>query len=47
MPLPLSNFFILVICATDIWSAISLTFEEGEFDIMTRKPRSKDEHLLS
>jgi len=47
MPLPLSNVFILVICITDIWPVISLAFEEGEFDIMTRKPRSKDEHLLS
>ena len=39
---------MLVICVgTDIWPALSLAYEEAELDIMTRKPRRKDEHLVS
>lgn len=48
MPLPLSSIYMLVICVgTDIWPAISLAYEEAELDVMTRKPRTKDEHLVS
>ena len=48
LPLPLSNTFILVICVgTDILPAISFAYEEAEIDIMTRKPRKKDDHLVS
>ena len=32
---------------TDIVPAISFAFEEGELDIMIRKPRSKDVRLVS
>ena len=48
IPLPLSNIFMLVICVgTDIYPALSLAYEESEFDIMTRKPRKIDDHLVS
>ena len=48
IPLPLSNIFMLCICVgTDIYPAISLAYEESEFDIMTRKPRKMDDHLVS
>lgn len=48
LPLPLSNIFILVICiGTDILPAISFAYEEAEIDIMTRKPRKKEDHLVS
>ncbi|CAD8072686.1 unnamed protein product [Paramecium sonneborni] len=48
LPLPLSNSFILTICiGTDILPAISFAYEEAEIDIMTRKPRKKDDHLVS
>ena len=47
-PLPLSSMFVLCICVgTDILPAISLAYEEAEIDIMTRKPRSKGDHLVS
>ncbi|EGR27496.1 K antiporter P-type alpha subunit family protein, putative [Ichthyophthirius multifiliis] len=47
-PLPLSSMFVLCICVgTDILPAISLAYEEAEIDIMTRKPRKKDDHLVS
>jgi sodium/potassium-transporting ATPase subunit alpha len=48
IPLPLSNIFMLCICVgTDIYPALSLAYEESEFDIMTRKPRKIDDHLVS
>lgn len=48
LPLPLSSIYMLIICVgTDIWPAISLAYEEAELDVMTRKPRKKDEHLVS
>jgi len=48
LPLPLSSIYMLVICVgTDIWPAISLAYEEAELDVMTRRPRTKDEHLVS
>lgn len=48
IPLPLSNIFMLCICVgTDIYPAISLAYEEPEIDIMTRKPRNRDDRLVS
>lgn len=48
LPLPLSSIYMLVICVgTDVWPAISLAYEEAELDIMTRRPRRKEEHLVS
>ena len=48
IPLPLSNIFMLCICVgTDIYPALSLAYEEAEVDIMTRKPRKIDDHLVS
>lgn len=48
IPLPLSNIFMLCICVgTDIYPALSLAYEEAEVDIMTRRPRKPDEHLVT
>ncbi|KAL4509385.1 hypothetical protein ABPG72_018316 [Tetrahymena utriculariae] len=48
IPLPLSSIYMLVICVgTDVWPAISLAYEEAELDVMTRRPRTKSEHLVS
>lgn len=48
IPLPLSNIFILCTSVgTDIYPALSLAYEEADIDIMTRKPRGPDEHLVS
>lgn len=48
IPLPLTNIYMLCICVgTDIYPAISLASEEAEIDIMTRKPRSKHDHIVS
>jgi sodium/potassium-transporting ATPase subunit alpha len=39
---------MLVICVgTDILPAISLAYEDAELDIMTRRPRRKEEHMVS
>lgn len=48
IPLPLTNIYMLCICVgTDIFPAISLAYESAEIDIMTRKPRAKNDHLVS
>ncbi|EAR95708.2 Na,H/K antiporter P-type ATPase alpha subunit family protein (macronuclear) [Tetrahymena thermophila SB210] len=48
IPLPLTNIYMLCICVgTDIFPAIALAFEEAEIDIMTRRPRSKADHMVS
>ena len=48
IPLPLSNIFMLCVCVgTDIYPAISLAYEEPEVDIMTRKPRNREERLVT
>lgn len=48
LPLPLSNMLMLCICVgTDILPALSLAYEGAELDIMTRRPRTKDEHLVT
>eukprot|EP01017_Pseudomicrothorax_dubius_P041509 TRINITY_DN664_c0_g1_i2.p1 TRINITY_DN664_c0_g1~~TRINITY_DN664_c0_g1_i2.p1 ORF type:complete len:1181 (-),score=249.42 TRINITY_DN664_c0_g1_i2:124-3630(-) len=47
-PLPLSSILILTIdLGTDILPSISLSYEEGEMDIMTRNPRTKWEHMVT
>jgi len=48
IPVPLSSILMLVICVgTDMVPAISFSYEEGEVDIMTRRPRAKDAHLVT
>ena len=48
VPLPLSNIFMLIICVgTDIYPALSLAYEIAEVDIMTRRPRKTNDHLVS
>lgn len=48
LPLPLSSVFMLIICVgTDILPALSLAYEDAELDIMTRRPRTREEHLVS
>lgn len=48
LPLPLSNMLMLAVAVgTDILPAISLAYEAAELDIMTRRPRTKDEHLVT
>jgi sodium/potassium-transporting ATPase subunit alpha len=47
-PLPVSTVIVLYISiGTDLIPAISFAYELGEIDLMTRRPRSKDEHLVS
>ena len=47
-PLPLSSLYMICICVgTDILPAISLAYEEAEMDIMVRKPRPQNDHLVS
>jgi sodium/potassium-transporting ATPase subunit alpha len=48
IPLPLSSILVLCICiGTDMLPAISFSYEVAELDIMTRRPRYKDEHLVT
>lgn len=48
IPLPLSNMLMLCICVgTDILPAISLAYESAEIDIMVRRPRTKNEHMVT
>ena len=47
-PLPVSTVILLYIdIGTDMLPAISFAYEEGELDLMTRKPRSKEDHLVT
>ena len=47
-PIPISSIFMLLFSVvTDMLPAISLAYEEAEPDIMTRKPRSKNDHLVT
>ena len=47
-PLPLSTVLILwVDLGTDMIPSVAFVFEESELDIMTRKPRNQEEHLVS
>lgn len=39
---------MLCICVgTDILPALSLAYETAELDIMTRRPRTKEEHMVT
>lgn len=47
-PIPLSTVLILCIdLGTDLTPSAGFVFEEAELDIMTRKPRNQQEHLVS
>ena len=47
-PLPVTSVIILYIAiGTDLIPAISFAYELGEIDIMTRKPRLKEDHLVT
>ncbi|CAK77664.1 unnamed protein product (macronuclear) [Paramecium tetraurelia] len=48
LPLPLTT--ILVLCVqigTDIFPSMVFVFEDADLDIMTRRPRNSNEHLVS
>lgn len=48
IPLPLSTVLMLCVdLGTDMVPAVSFSFEEPELDIMTRKPRTKNEHMVT
>lgn len=48
MPLPLSTVLILCVdLGTDMLPAISFAYEKAESDIMDRKPRSRDDRLVT
>jgi len=47
LPTPLSSFLMVVICAgTDVFPSLALIYEEGERDIMKKKPRSVTRETL-
>lgn len=47
-PLPVTTVIVLYISiGTDLIPDIAFAYEPAELDIMTRKPRSKDDHLVS
>ena len=47
-PLPVTTVVVLYISiGTDLIPAIAFAYEPGELDIMTRRPRSKEEHLVT
>ena len=48
LPLPLSTVLVLCIdLGTDMFPGFALAFEEGELDLMIRKPRGKTDHLFT
>lgn len=48
IPLPLSTFLVICIdIGTDVFPSLAFSFEEAEGDIMTRKPRPTNEHLVT
>jgi sodium/potassium-transporting ATPase subunit alpha len=48
IPLPLSTVLILCVdLGTDMVPAVSFSYEEAELDIMTRRPRDREEHLVT
>ncbi len=48
VPPPISTVLVLCIdLGTDLIPAISFAYEDAELGIMTRKPRSKDDHLVT
>lgn len=47
-PLPLSTVLVLCIdLGTDMFPGFAQAFEQGELDLMTRKPRGKTDHLFT
>lgn len=47
-PLPVTTVIVLYISiGTDLIPAIAFAYETGELDLMTRKPRNKEEHLVT
>eukprot|EP01137_Pigoraptor_chileana_P008589 Opistho-2@55635 len=47
IPAPLSSFLMIMICVlTDMAPAMSLMYEEGEADLLTRKPRKPGKDAL-
>lgn len=47
-PLPLSNILMLCInIGTDLFPSFALAWEDAELDLMTRKPRHREEHLFT
>lgn len=47
-PLPATTIIVLYISiGTDLIPAIAFAYELGELDLMTRRPRHKDEHLVT
>jgi sodium/potassium-transporting ATPase subunit alpha len=48
IPAPVTTVGVLYISiGTDLIPAISLAYELGELDLMTRKPRSKEDHMVT
>lgn len=48
IPLPITNIFMIFIdVGTDILPSISLGYEKVEIDVMTRRPRTRADHLVS
>ena len=48
IPLPLSTVLILCVdLGTDVIPAVAFSYEEAELDIMTRRPRDREEHLVT
>lgn len=47
-PLPISGIFMLFIdLGTDMLPSISIAYDDAELDVMTRRPRRRDEHLVN
>lgn len=48
IPSPVTTVIVLYISiGTDLIPAIALAYELGELDLMTRKPRNKEEHMVT
>lgn len=48
IPSPVTTVGVLCISiGTDLIPAISLAYELGELDLMTRKPRAKEDHMVT
>ena len=48
IPLPLSTVLILCVdLGTDMVPAVGFSYENSELDIMTRRPRDREEHLVT
>jgi len=48
IPCPVTTVAVLCISiGTDLIPAIALAYELGELDLMTRKPRNKEDHMVT